>query len=218
MRIADLVAAYPRLYHMAEDGSWPSIRRHGLLSTRALVDLYRVPAVQRRALLEARRPDSVGLQHPRLGRAVVRDNKPMSDTKLANALVGMTTTEWYRLLNGMVFFWVREERLRTLLSARAYRDRAHTVLTLDTEKLVARLASRVRLSPINSGSTAYVAVPRGRSTFRAIRMYPYAQRRAARGADAIVELAVLHAVARVERYVLRVERWQQDERLERLWP
>ncbi len=207
MRIADLVAAYPRLYHMAEDGSWPSIRRHGLLSTRALVDLYRVPAVQRRALLEARRPDSVGLQHPRLGRAVVRDNKPMSDTRLANALVGMTTTEWYRLLNGMVFF-----------CARAYRDRAHTVLTLDTEKLVARLASRVRLSPINSGSTAYVAVPRGRSTFRAIRMYPYAQRRAARGADAIVELAVLHAVARVERYVLRVERWQQDERLERLWP
>jgi hypothetical protein len=217
MRIADLVAAYPRLYHMAEDGSWPSIHRHGLLSTRALLDLYQVPAVQRR-LLEARRPDSVELQHIRLGRAVVRDNKPMSDTKLANALVGMTTTQWYRLLNGMVFFWVREERLRTLLSARAYRDRPHTVLTLDTRRLLDRYASRVRLSPINSGSTAYVAVARGRSTFSAIRMYPYAERRAARGADAIVELAVLHAVASVERYLVRVERWQQDERLERLWP
>ncbi len=76
MRIADLVAAYPRLYHMAEDGSWPSIRRHGLLSTRALVDLYRVPAVQRRALLEARRPDSVELHHPRLaGRSCVTTSR-----------------------------------------------------------------------------------------------------------------------------------------------
>ena len=30
---ADLIATYPRLFHMAEDGSWLSIERHGLLST-----------------------------------------------------------------------------------------------------------------------------------------------------------------------------------------
>jgi hypothetical protein len=35
-----LAGVYPVVYHMAQDGSWPSIRDRGLLSTRAIVDLY----------------------------------------------------------------------------------------------------------------------------------------------------------------------------------
>jgi hypothetical protein len=30
MGIDELIECYPRLYHMAEDGSWPGITRHGL--------------------------------------------------------------------------------------------------------------------------------------------------------------------------------------------
>ena len=40
--IANITALYPPLYHMAAEGSWPSIQRHGLLSTSALLDLYEV--------------------------------------------------------------------------------------------------------------------------------------------------------------------------------
>ncbi len=31
---------WPRLFHVAEAGSWPSIQAHGLLSTSALLDLF----------------------------------------------------------------------------------------------------------------------------------------------------------------------------------
>lgn len=203
---------------MAEDGSWPSIRRHGLLSTRALLELFEVPRVQRETLLSARRPESVRIALPRIGHAVVRDNKPMNDTKLDSALQGMTLPQWYRLLNSKVFFWVRRERLAGLLAARAYRARAHTVLVLDTARIVRDYPSRIRLSPINSGSTAYVAAARGRETFRSIPAYPFEERRAQRGRDAIVELAIEGGVTNVARYVLRVERWRADQRLSRLWP
>jgi len=30
-----LIALHPKLYHMASFGSWPTIERHGLLSTNA---------------------------------------------------------------------------------------------------------------------------------------------------------------------------------------
>jgi hypothetical protein len=39
---ADLIKIYPRLWHVAEDGSWPSISRYGLLRTSALLDLYEI--------------------------------------------------------------------------------------------------------------------------------------------------------------------------------
>jgi hypothetical protein len=43
----ELVSIYPRLWHMAEDGSWPSIADNGLLSTSALLDLYGVSGKSR---------------------------------------------------------------------------------------------------------------------------------------------------------------------------
>ena len=52
MDAAGLASMYPRLYHMAEEGSWPSIRRHGLLSTSALLDRCLVSG-RRRAGIES---------------------------------------------------------------------------------------------------------------------------------------------------------------------
>jgi len=40
MLINDLIAKYPKLYHMAEDGSWPNIQKLGLLSTSALLTKF----------------------------------------------------------------------------------------------------------------------------------------------------------------------------------
>jgi hypothetical protein len=55
---------WPRLYHMAEAGSWPSIERHGLLSTTALLDLFEISGPRREAIESARRPESVKITHP----------------------------------------------------------------------------------------------------------------------------------------------------------
>lgn len=216
MDVATLIASYPRLYHMAEDGSWPSIRAHGLLSTRALLERFEVPEPRRSELLRQRRPESVSITHPRLGRAVVRDNKPLSDLKLAPMLDGMTLAEWYELLNNKVFFWVREQRLAGLLAARAYRNRAHTVIVLDTARLIRAHAKSVTLTPINTGSTAYTAARRGVGTFLPVGDYPYEERRRARGLDAIVELAVADGILDIERCAVRVER-REGSRVRRLW-
>lgn len=105
--LAELLRDCPTLYHMAERGSWPSIREHGLLSTSALLDLYGAQGAERAAIEGQRRPGPVTIERPAFGRAVIRDQKPMSDAGLRRCLTdGLTPEDWYRLLNGKVFFWL----------------------------------------------------------------------------------------------------------------
>jgi hypothetical protein len=197
---------YPRLYHMANVGSWPSIRLHGLLSTEALVDLYGVDGKLREKILRSRRAESIPLERAGLDRAVVRDQLPLREKTLENCLTDMTLEEWLATLNSRVFFWLDEPHLEGLLGARAYKEDAHDVITVDTATLVERDAARIRLSPINSGSTLYKPSPRGSQTFLPIADYPFAERRRARGQDAIVELAVEGGVERIEEVALKAER------------
>ena len=133
MNERDLLAHFPRIWHMAEDGSWKFIRRHGLLSTSALLDLYAVDRDRRFALESQRRPESVPISAKGLPKVVIRDQKPMTKSALEKCLHGgITPEEWFRLLNERVFFWLSRERLRRLLNARAYRGRPQIVLTVDT--------------------------------------------------------------------------------------
>src|SRR5262245_60128665 len=116
MDVRELIERYPRLYHMAEDGAWPSIERHGLLSTSALLDLYGVDGAERVTIESSHRPDSIEINRDGLGTAVVRDQKPMSDAGLARCLQdGLSPEEWYRILNNKSFFWLTERRLLILL-------------------------------------------------------------------------------------------------------
>lgn len=218
MTEAELTGTFPRLWHMAEDGSWPSIRAHGLLSTRALLDLYRVEDEARVALLSHRRPQSVPLVHAGLPGAVVRDQKPLSDEGLRRCLApGLTPRQWYETLNASVFFWLSRERLRRLLGARAYRNAPQTILTLDTGSLVSAHRDRVRLSPINSGATILKPQPRGRDTFRSIADYDFAaRRRGRRPSEAVVELLVADGVPDVAAHVLAVHRCVRGT-VEELW-
>ncbi len=215
MRIDELIEYYPRLYHMAEDGSWPSITCHGLLSTERLVDLFEVPEPQRTALLTQHRPDCVPLTHPRHGHAVIRDQKPLQATKLEQLLIDLSVTQWIRLLNSHVFFWLHPDRLSTLLNARAYRARPHLVLTVDTRGLVRSHAEGIRLSPINSGASAYLTGHRGSATFRTIADYQHPRSRL-RPPKYVVELAVAQAVPDIVDHTLRVERRHGDRVLETL--
>ena len=43
----ELIRYFPVLYHMANAGTWPSIRGRGLLSTSALLDLFEIRGQER---------------------------------------------------------------------------------------------------------------------------------------------------------------------------
>ncbi len=204
--LAELVAHCPVLYHATLDGSWPMIARYGLLSTSALLDKFEVAGPARAAIEDQRRPAIVTLAHPAHGAANIRDQHPMDDAGLRRCLTGgMQPFDWYRLLNGKVFFWLSRARLERLLSARAYRDLSHDVLELDTASLIAAHADAITLCPINSGTSFRKAAPRGPESFLSLNDYPYAawRRRRARGERA-VELTVAYHVPDAMRFVRRV--------------
>lgn len=210
----ELATTFPLLYHMAQEGSWPSIQKHGLLSTSALLDLFEVTGEKRIQIESRHRPESVEIFHDIHGHAVIRDQKPMSDSGLLRALQdGLLPENWYRLLNVYVFFWLTNERLRRLAGAKAYRERRQTVLIVDTRMLVDRYSDRIVLSPINSGCTKPFPHKRGAQTFQRMSEYDYAARKGKR--DPIVELAVEHSVPDVENLVTEV--WEvgagKDEKL-----
>jgi hypothetical protein len=211
VRVDDLVHHYPRLFHMAACGSWPSIRARGLLTTRQMVDACDPGPDVREAVLGRRREDSVLLTHPVHGDVVIRDQSPLRAHILDASLTDMTVRQWLDVLNDRVFFWLHPDRLGELLRARRYRDAEHDVLTVDTASLVAAHRDRIRLSALNSGATLYPnAPPRGSGTFRTIGDYPWRPRRTRGPKDGIAELAVLGGVPDVDAHVVRVERRHRD--------
>ena len=218
MTIDELVENFPRLYHMAEAGTWESIRKHGLLSTTALLDLFEVNGQHRKQIESAHRPECVTITHPVHGKAVIRDQKPMRESTLLKCLRGLAPSEWYELLNRRTFFWLNSDRLTTLLNARAYRGRPHCVITVDTGQLLHRHAGRVTLCPINSGSTIYNPPVRGADSFCTIAAYPFEERRRTRGRKgAIAELVVEYSVPHIRDLAISVEHRQQNKLLERVW-
>jgi len=109
---AELVALYPRLWHMAHEGSWPSIRDRGLMSVTAILDAYGISGAQRFALESTHRPECVTLREAGLPFAVLRDQKPMSDGRLEACLDdGLSPKDWYELLNSRSFFWLSPSRV-----------------------------------------------------------------------------------------------------------
>lgn len=216
MTADELIQHYPRLYHMAEAGTWEAMRDHGLRSTSALLDLFEIGGAERFGIESCHRPDSVTIHSERHGSAVIRDQKPMSDSSLRRCLQGMSPREWYELLNGKAFFWVSEKRLDTLLNARAYRNREHCVLTVDTALLVSRHIERICLSPMNSGCTKPFPHPRGRKTFLPVSDYPFEERRRA-GKDGVVELTVEYSVPDIADLVRRVERVRTGQSAVVIW-
>jgi len=207
LKIEDLIKHYPHLYHVAKAGTWESIRHHGLLSTKALLDLFKIAEVERLKIEEQRRPEPVTIAHKKYGRAVIRDQKPMTDAALLKCLEKpFTPRDWYRLLNGNVFFWLDPKRLNRLLGAKYNRNERHCVLTLDSHRFVTAYAKRISLSPMNSGSTMRNALRRGEKTFLPITQFPFEQRRKTRSIEnTAIELLVNYSVPDVEDFVIKVE-------------
>jgi uncharacterized protein DUF7002 len=201
----ELAILYPRLYHMAEPGSWESIRKYGLHSTSSLLSLFEITGDERRNIEVCKRKESREIAHAVYGRAVIRDQKPIIESKLETALHGCTLAEWYSLLNSRVFFWLTIERLNTLLSAKEYRNKPHTVLTLETLPLVRHYEPSITLSPMNSGNTLPIAHPRGPDTFKVMDEYPFQERMKRGPYYTVVELAVTGGVPDISDYTLLVQ-------------
>ena len=215
----DLIRLYPELYHVATDGSWPAIERHGLLSPSALVTRWGVKqGAPQAAILAKRRGESRVLEHAEFGTAVIRHQKAIHEPSLDDALDDMTLAEWYAALNDRVFFHLQPRLLRDLLTARSYRDDAHAVITLSTRSLVAAHEDEIELSAINSGfAQRHSREPRGRDTFVSIAHFHHPTRSHAvtKGQD-IAELAIPRGVRDLRDHVLRVERMREGTVLERL--
>ena len=211
-----LVKTYPKLYHMAEHGSWPKIKNLGLLSTSALLDLYEIRGSARYEIESKQRRESVTIDHPKYGKAVIRDQKVLHTGALEKLVDTMSAEEYYKLLNGKTFFWVRKERLLSLLNGRAYRGKTHDVLTIETEGLVKKHYNEITLSPINSGAI-FGSGRRGAHTFRRIKEYHYQEMVRKRREDAVVELVVDYAVKDISEFTIRVEEWKESTSLSVVW-
>ena len=160
---------YPVLYHMAHGESLPSIRRYGLLSTSALLNLYEYKDEVRRGIEAQHRPESVVITNPALKNAVVRDQKPLRPEWLIKTLSGTDEEGWYRLLNSKVFFWATRDRLERMLNK--YKKSDQLVLVVDTCKLLDKYEQVIELTHMNTGATHANPAPRSPRTFKLLSDY-----------------------------------------------
>lgn len=212
MEVTQLIDQYPRLFHMATAGSWPSIRDNGLWTTDQIANTSGLSPAQIREIATSHRPRSIALDHPILGPVVVRDQAALRPVFASSRIVGMSVEGWVRVLNSRVFFWLHPSRLQGLLGATRYRSLEQDVIVVDTESLVRAHLPSIQLSPINSGATIQANAPlRGASTFESIEDYPFADRRRGRTLqNTIAELCVVGGVPDVASHVLSVQRWRGD--------
>ncbi|WP_089296601.1 DUF7002 family protein [Actinoplanes regularis] len=206
MDVEELIERHPRVFHTMSAAAWPSVKRHGLQSTRRLIDLFGLDAAERDRLLSSPRRQSTVLRAPGLPPAVIRDQKPMKfiaekidpDSSLADYLDA---------INSRVFFWASTERLERLRQAKEYRSEDQVVLHVDTRALVERHGPRIELCRLNSGAVTQKNHPvRGHRSWLPIADYPYGEYRRRHGRDgALVEVTVLDAVPDILDLIDRIE-------------
>lgn len=192
---------YPNLYHMAHEDAWESIQRHGLLSTTSILNLWQVEGRKRCVIEGEVRKSAVNLDHPRYGKVVIRDQKPMHEQRLRKALTDCTPQQWCQLLNRKVFFWPSEERLGRHMSARQNRGKRHLVLTVDSYRPTTTYEEKITLCALNSGNTIPFAQKRGTHSLIPMRDYPFTERLAHGPYYTIVEVAVDVAVPDILNFV-----------------
>lgn len=214
MDINRFVALYPRLYHMAEVGTWPSIKERGLLSTSAVLDHLGVRGANRQQYETEHRPEKMTVGTGAAA-VILRDQKPMPPDRISRALVdGTSPQQWYTFLNGKVFMWAEEKRLLTLLGARAYKRLEHDVLTIDTAALVAAYQNRISVCRMNSGNTFPYWHERRLADFMLIEQYP--ANRTGLPQKPVVEVVVDYAVPDMAQYVVQVRRMKAQQVLANL--
>ena len=216
MQVEKLIETYPYLYHMAECGTWESIKKRGLLSASAVLDLFELRGQERAKYESEHRAEMTAVLPNKPGKIVLRDQKPMPPERLQKALVdGTTTEEWYQLINGKVFFWAERHRLLRLLNARDYRGKEHDVLTVSTRSLIQAHHENMWLCHMNSGNTWPIPHHRTPDVFKRIPDFP--TKRNGTPAKDVVEVVIDHGVPEIADHVLEVRRMKGDQELDLIW-
>lgn len=203
----ELAELHPRLFHVTAPDAWPGIKRHGLLSTEAALDLHGLSGSVRAEITGRCRPEQIEIQSPGNGHIVINDNKPMSEVALSKCLDdGLQPADWLSILNRRVFFWSSREGLDRLLKARLNVNRKRLVIEVHTRAIVSAHCEAVEICPINSGSTIRKPARRGLSTFTPLAALPYRDWQKLRGRrDKILEVTFLRSVPDIGSYV--VKKW-----------
>lgn len=182
----------------------PSIEKHGLLPTSALLRLFAVPESARAGIEQQRRPRPVECQHPIHGKIIITDNLPLSEKALAACLEdGLSPEDWLLMLNARVFFWPDEDSMRNHLAARFNRNKKRLLLEFDTLTLAEAHGERLQLAPFNTGSTLRKPARRGLSTFTPMKLHSYpAWRKLRGGRDRLKEVAVVGGMPDARRFII----------------
>jgi hypothetical protein len=213
MDLESFLGLHPRLFHLASDGSWPSICDNGLLTTAQQVKRCSPPPDIADSILRQRRPEVTWLTGPDDAPVCIRDQKPLRINNLT--LVGTDLQGFLELLNGCVFFWPTEERVAGLLNGRAYRKLPQHLLVVDSASLLAAHSDRIRLTPFNTGATLRpppYSPPRGPATFQRMADYQWAATRRTDGRRPVGEVVVVDGVPDIAKHVIEVVRVAGGER------
>ena len=198
MEIEDFCHRYPKLMHAASPDAWPSIQKHGLLSTKTIASCVGLSEAECEKLCVTHRKFSIPLNG-----FTIRDQKPMNMAMLERCLCDDTTPpEWLALLNSKVFFWPRKrqvtksDRLNRFIAK--YTDEPLLVMEFSSFRLLSELAKDVSLCHLNTGATRSVAHKRGKSSFIAFHEYLWSP------TNEVAEVTVPDRVTDVHRFLDRV--------------
>ncbi len=152
------MAATP-LYHLAETTNLASIQMYGLMSTERLAARVGWSTAEREAFLATHRPRDVVLPNG----TFIRHQAPMPPALLGPALhAGLTPADWYRIINGHVFFWF--DRARMERHRAACGGRPQTLLVFDATEVLRAYGERTFVARFNLGNARRRAVSRGVSS------------------------------------------------------
>lgn len=200
----EIASMHPRLFHITRPSAVSSIKNHGLLSTSNLLTLFDVPATERKSIETRRRSTNIAITHPVYGEALITDNGPLSEAALLQCLDdGLQPSDWMRLLNRRVFFWVDQRNVDVHLRASIRHGEQRVVLVFDTLSVMNAYHNQVELAAINTGSTIRRPARRGLSTFSPAHRYTYREWQRLRGGrDQIKELTVLGGICDVDAHMV----------------
>jgi hypothetical protein len=203
-----LLSAHPMVFHVAARRNWLGIKKRGLLSTAALLDLFGVTGPLRNAILKGHRRQSHTLKDPQHGVAEIRDQEPLNPKKLAACLIDMSVEQWFELLNQMVFFFPTKQQAEKFLGLPKYVTDDQILISTPTRALISRHRDKIRLSAINSGATVHVPAERGSGTFQDIDAFDRSRN--------IAEVTVIDGVPEVASIAERIEVFRNGQPLETL--
>ena len=210
------------LYHVTARGSWPSISKHGLLTTNALLVKCGMPNSERCRISRRHRHRCKTLRGKKLGgimlTAVIRDQNALKKRgkKLEKEIEAqgdrISPEHWYERQNGRVFFY--PSRAGAVKLARIYADQGHPqdILVVCTRSLVDAHRKEIELCAFNSGATNRQGLrPKEKHgkwhhrLFESVDDYPYAcWRDGKRRLRKVRELTVRGGVNSIDRHVIKV--------------